>query len=235
MLHVYTKTIRFDALPLWREYHRAIGSRVVATNGCFDVIHRGHVDYLQRARELGDVLIVGLNSDESANNLKKFYPINSQEDRAFVLAGLQAVTFVVIFDDVTARNFLEAAQPTVWAKGGDYTEATLDQEELAIVKKHGGQVAIMPLVNGYSTGRTLRKMEKANAANTLTYAEEAQTAEVLPGDVSRRDEAPATRDGGGELEDPGEDAGSVLRAPESLRAECGVSKGAGISRPADRT
>jgi rfaE bifunctional protein nucleotidyltransferase chain/domain len=232
---VYTKTIRFDALPLWREYHRAIGSRVVATNGCFDVIHRGHVDYLQRARELGDVLIVGLNSDESANNLKKFYPVNSQEDRAFVLAGLQAVTFVVVFDEVTARSFLEAAQPTVWAKGGDYTEATLDQEELAIVKKHGGQVAIMPLVSGYSTGRTLRKMEKANAANTLTYAEEAQAAEVLPGDVSRRDEAPATGAGDSKLEDPGEDAGSVLRAPESLRAECSVPKGAGIPRTPDRT
>jgi rfaE bifunctional protein nucleotidyltransferase chain/domain len=228
---VYIKTIRFDALPLWREYHRAIGSRVVATNGCFDVLHRGHVDYLQRARELGDVLIVGLNSDESANNLKKFYPVNSQEDRAFVLAGLQCVTFVVIFDDITARKFLDAAQPTFWAKGGDYTEATLDQEELAIVKRHGGQVSIMPLVTGYSTGRTLRKMEKANAANTLTYPEETQ---VLPGGVSRRDEAPATGDGDRALEDSGEDAGAVLRAPESL-SECGFSKGAALPRPADRT
>lgn len=221
---MYTKTIRFDALPFWREYHRKMGLTVVATNGCFDVIHRGHVDYLQRARGLGDVLIVGLNSDESANNLKKFYPVNSQEDRAFVLAGLTCVTFVVIFDDVTARKFLENVQPDIWAKGGDYTVESLDQEELDIVRRNGGRAEIMPLVNGYSTGRTLRKMEKANAANTLNYSEEA---EVLSGDVSRRDEAPAASAGGGELEEPGEDAGSVLRAPESL-SERGLSKGPGI-------
>ena len=88
-------------------------------------------------------------------------PTNSLEDRAFIIAGLESVNFVVIFDDVTAKSFLEAVKPDVWVKGGDYTEATLNQEELAIVKNAGGRVAIMPLVQGYSTGRTLRKMEAA--------------------------------------------------------------------------
>jgi rfaE bifunctional protein nucleotidyltransferase chain/domain len=228
---MYTKMIRFDALPKWREYQRLIGQRVVATNGCFDIIHRGHVDNLIRARELGDVLIVGLNSDESANDLKKFYPVNSQEDRAFVMAGLQAVSFVVIFDGVTATNFLDAVEPTTWVKGGDYSEATVNKEELAAVKKHGGSLAIVPLVSGYSTGRTIRKMEK-----NPDYAQvKAQTAEVLPSDVSRRNEAPAPGVGGGPVQPSGEDAGSILRAPESLRPECRVPQGGAVPGVAGRT
>lgn len=209
---MYTKIIRFDALPTWRNYQRLIGNRVVATNGCFDILHRGHVDNLRRAREFGDVLIVGVNSDESANDLKKFYPVNSQEDRAFVLAGLESVTFVVIFDGVTATTFLDAVEPATWVKGGDYTEETVNQEELAVVKKHGGGLAIVPLVTGYSTGRTLRKMEKNPA-----YAQ-VEAPEVLSSDLPRRDEASATDNGGGAVEGPSEDAGSILRARESLRA-----------------
>lgn len=223
--------IRFDALPKWREYQRLIGQRVVATNGCFDIIHRGHVDNLNKARAHGDILIVGLNSDESANRLKGFYPVNSQEDRAFVMAGLEAVTFVVIFDGVTARTFLDAAEPTTWVKGGDYSEATVDQEELAVVKKHGGALAIVPLVTGYSTGRTIRKMEK-----NPDYAQvKAQAPEVLPGDVSRRDEAPAASAGGGPVQSSGEDAGSILRSPESLRPECRVPQSGAIPGVAGRT
>jgi rfaE bifunctional protein nucleotidyltransferase chain/domain len=226
---VLTKIIRFDALPVWRNYQRLIGNRVVATNGCFDILHRGHVDNLTRARQFGDVLIVGLNSDESANDLKKFYPVNSQEDRAFVMAGLEAVSFVVIFDGVTANTFLDAVEPTTWVKGGDYTEATVNQEELAIVKKHGGSLAIVPLISGYSTGRTIRKMEK-----NPEYAQ-AQTPDVLPGDVSRRDEAPAPGAGDRAEPEPGEDAGSILRASESLRPECRVPKSNPVAGATART
>lgn len=198
---------------MWREYHRLMGKTIVATNGCFDILHRGHVDYLNRASQRCEVLIVGLNSDESATKLKGFSPVNSQEDRAFVMAGLQAVSFVVIFDGVTANAFLDSARPNVWVKGGDYSVATLDGEEVETVKKHGGVIEIMPLVAGYSTGRTIRKMEASPAYGK----DKTQKTELLESGVPRRDEAPASDNSGGAVAEPGEDAGSILRSQSSLR------------------
>lgn len=168
--------------------------------------------YLKKARELGDILMVGVNSDRSVRELKgEDRPINTQEDRAAVLAALEMVDQVVVFDDLRADKFLAAVQPDIWVKGGDYTLETLDAQEVEVIRKFG-DVVIIPAVAGYSTTRCLHLIEKA----------ETQAPEILEGSVPRRDEAPAPGGSGGPHASAGEDAGSILRAPESLRAERSV-------------
>lgn len=204
----YSKVIRLDRLPEWRDYQRLTHQKVVATNGCFDILHRGHVACLQKARELGDLLIVGMNSDRAVQQLKgEGRPINTQEDRAYVLAALECVDFVVIFDNVKATDFLIAAQPDTWVKGGDYTLETLDREEVEIVREDGGHIEIIPTLKGYSTTRSLHQLQETKS----------QAPEVLEGSVPRRDAAPASGDSGSLHGGASEDAGSVLRSRESLR------------------
>ena len=129
---------------------RAAGQRVVFTNGCFDILHAGHVRYLAAARVLGDVLILGLNSDASVRRLKgETRPVNSEEDRAEVVGALASVDYVVIFGEDTAEELIAKVQPAVYAKGGDYTLETLP--EARIVEGYGGEVAFIPLVEGKST------------------------------------------------------------------------------------
>ena len=123
---------------------------IVASNGCFDLLHVGHVRYLQAARRLGDALIVGVNADESVRRLKgPERPINTEADRAEVLAALACVDYAVIFGEDTASELLSEIRPDVYAKGGDYTLESLP--EAAIVQQHGGRVALIPLVPGKST------------------------------------------------------------------------------------
>ena len=129
---------------------RAAGARVVFTNGCFDILHAGHVRYLAAARALGDVLILGLNSDASVRRLKgEMRPVNTAEDRAEVVGALKSVDYVVIFGEDTAENLIAKVRPAVYAKGGDYTRETLP--EARIVESYGGEVAFIPLVAGKST------------------------------------------------------------------------------------
>ena len=129
---------------------RAAGQRVVFTNGCFDILHAGHVRYLAAARALGDVLILGLNSDASVRRLKgETRPVNSEADRAEVVGALASVDYVVIFGEDTAEELIAKVQPAVYAKGGDYTLETLP--EACIVESYGGEVAFIPLVEGKST------------------------------------------------------------------------------------
>ena len=129
---------------------RAAGQRVVFTNGCFDILHAGHVRYLAAARALGDVLILGLNSDASVRRLKgETRPVNSEADRAEVVGALASVDYVVIFGEDTAEELIAKGQPAVYAKGGDYTLETLP--EARIVESYGGEVAFIPLVEGKST------------------------------------------------------------------------------------
>ena len=129
---------------------RAAGQRVVFTNGCFDILHAGHVRYLAAARALGDVLILGLNSDASVRRLKgATRPVNSEADRAEVVGALVSVDYVVIFGEDTAEELIAKVQPAVYAKGGDYTLETLP--EARIVESYGGEVAFIPLVEGKST------------------------------------------------------------------------------------
>lgn len=133
--------------------------RLVATNGCFDLLHVGHVRYLQAARELGDALVVGVNGDASVRELKgPLRPLNPERDRAEVLAALACVDYVAIFPEVRATNFLEQAGPAVYVKGGDYTQATLDPEERAALHKLGVAIEIIPFAPGYSTSGIIDRL-----------------------------------------------------------------------------
>jgi len=141
-----------------KELHAA-GKKLVATNGCFDLLHLGHVRYLQAARALGDALAVGLNGDRSVRELKgPGRPINNERDRAEVLAALESVDFVTIFPEVRATRFLEAAAPAIYAKGGDYTADTLDPEERAVLDEFGTRIEIIPFEKGYSTSELLTRI-----------------------------------------------------------------------------
>ena len=143
---------------LKRKGQLAPGHKLVFTNGCFDVLHPGHVDLLTRARALGDSLILGLNSDESVKMLGKGddRPINPAEERAFVLAGLACVDYIVIFHESTPLELIKAARPQVLVKGGDWP---VDQIVGAdVVTKAGGEVHSLPLLEGYSTTAFLERV-----------------------------------------------------------------------------
>ena len=136
---------------------RAKGATVVFTNGCFDVLHAGHVRYLTKARAMGDFLVIGLNSDASVRRLKgDGRPINTEDDRAEVLDALRAVDAVTIFDEPTAEALIEIVRPDVYVKGGDYTLETLP--EAKIVQEYGGRVEFVPLVEGRSTTNVIERI-----------------------------------------------------------------------------
>ncbi len=138
---------------------RAAGKKLVATNGCFDLLHLGHVRYLQAARALGDALVVGLNGDQSVRELKgPGRPINDEKTRVEMLAALECVDLVTIFSEMRATQFLEAAAPAIYAKGGDYSSETLNAEERAILQKLGAEIRIIPLEEGYSTSGLLEHL-----------------------------------------------------------------------------
>jgi rfaE bifunctional protein nucleotidyltransferase chain/domain len=155
------KIIEMDELAEHAMQLRAAGEKLVATNGCFDLLHVGHVRYLQAARRLGDVLAVGLNGDQSVRELKgSGRPINNEGDRAEVLAALECVDFVVIFPEMRAVQFILAAQPAIYAKGGDYTSETLNAEERAALQEVGAEIRIIPFEKGYSTSLLLEQLRK---------------------------------------------------------------------------
>jgi rfaE bifunctional protein nucleotidyltransferase chain/domain len=138
---------------------RAEGKRLVVTNGCFDLLHVGHVRYLRAARSLGDALAVGINGDNSVRELKGAgRPLNGEKDRAEVLAALESVNFVCIFSDVRATSFLETVGPAIYVKGGDYRVETLNAEERAALQKIGADIRIIPFEPGYSTSGLLEKI-----------------------------------------------------------------------------
>jgi rfaE bifunctional protein nucleotidyltransferase chain/domain len=155
------KIITWDRLPEWRAALRVIGKRLVVTNGCFDILHLGHVTYLETARSFGDALLIGVNGDTAVRDLKgKGRPVNSESDRASVLAALESVTGVCIFPEKTMTKFLAAAQPDIYVKGGDYTVETLNQDERRAVESAGGKIKIIPFVPGKSTTGLLEKISK---------------------------------------------------------------------------
>jgi rfaE bifunctional protein nucleotidyltransferase chain/domain len=138
---------------------RAGGKKLVATNGCFDLLHLGHVHYLQAARALGDVLLVGINGDQSAAKLKgPGRPLNNERARAEVVAALECVDFVTIFPELRASRFLEATRPAIYVKGGDYATETLNAEERAVLQKIGAEIRILPFNEGYSTSRLIEQL-----------------------------------------------------------------------------
>jgi len=156
-----SKIIAWDALPAWRLALRAAGRKLVVTNGCFDILHLGHVTYLESARNQGDALLVGINSDASVRELKgPARPVNSESDRAGVLAALASVDGVCVFNERRATNFLAHVQPDIYVKGGDYTLETLDQEERRLVEACGGRIVLLPFVPGKSTTGLIEKISR---------------------------------------------------------------------------
>jgi rfaE bifunctional protein nucleotidyltransferase chain/domain len=136
---------------------RQLGARVVMANGCFDILHAGHVRYLKGARELGDLLVVGVNSDQQVRTLKgPGRPIMPEAERAEIVASLEAVDLVTIFDEPTVEALLLALKPDIHAKGTDYTEDTVPERE--VVRSYGGRVAIVGDPKDHSTSRLIGRL-----------------------------------------------------------------------------
>ena len=140
---------------------RTARKKLVVTNGCFDILHVGHVTYLEAARQQGDALLVGLNSDASVRQLKgEGRPVNPEEDRAAVLAALAAVDAVCVFPEMRAIRFLALAQPEIYVKGGDFTVDQLPAEERDVVQEAGGRIVTLGFVPGKSTTALLEKISR---------------------------------------------------------------------------
>lgn len=149
-----SKIVSFDQIESKRKALE--GKRIVFTNGCFDILHPGHVSYLAQARDLGDLLWIGVNEDASVRRLKgESRPVNSCEDRMFVLAGLSSVDFVSSFAEDTPLEILQKVKPSIHSKGGDYQVETLP--EYQILKEMGADIQILPFVSGKSTTKILEK------------------------------------------------------------------------------
>jgi D-glycero-beta-D-manno-heptose 1-phosphate adenylyltransferase len=164
MTDLQAKIIPLDRLSAWRQSLRQAGHRLVVTNGCFDIVHAGHVLYLTAAKRQGDRLLVGLNSDTSVRQLKgPGRPVNPQEDRALVLAALACVDAVCIFDDLRATRLLRTAEPDLYVKGGDLTPDQIPLEERQAVQAAGGSILIMPHLPGRSTTALLHRLPPREA------------------------------------------------------------------------
>jgi rfaE bifunctional protein nucleotidyltransferase chain/domain len=150
------KILTREQLPATLAEWRAQGRKVVFTNGCFDLLHLGHVDYLEQARQLGDALVVGLNTDASVSCLKPGRPIQDEAARARILASLAFVDAVVLFGEPTPLALIDLVQPDVLVKGDDYSIDGIVGHELVL--NRGGQVLTVPLVPGYSTSRIIAKV-----------------------------------------------------------------------------
>ena len=138
---------------------KAQQKKVVFTNGCFDILHRGHVEYLCQARDFGDVMVLGLNTDSSVKRLGKSpeRPINSEETRATILAGLECIDAIILFDEDTPYDLIKFVQPDVLVKGDDYKAEDIVGYDIVMAK--GGKVATIPLVKGFSTTNLIAKMK----------------------------------------------------------------------------
>ncbi|SHK14816.1 D-glycero-beta-D-manno-heptose 1-phosphate adenylyltransferase [Hymenobacter psychrotolerans] len=150
---------RADLLPLVASW-KAEGQQIVFTNGCFDLLHLGHVDYLEKARHLGDKLVLGLNTDASVSRLKPGRPLQDEVSRARILASLLFVDAVVLFDEQTPLALIEAIVPDILVKGDDYAIDGIVGHE--VVLQNGGQVLTVPLVAGYSTTRIVERVLRSS-------------------------------------------------------------------------
>ncbi|MDZ7370314.1 MAG: D-glycero-beta-D-manno-heptose 1-phosphate adenylyltransferase [candidate division KSB1 bacterium] len=141
---------------------RSTGKKVVWTNGCFDILHAGHVLYLQAAKEQGDILVVGVNSDASVRRNKgPQRPINAERDRLIVLAALECVDYLLLFDDDSPVLLIDQLRPDIYVKGGDYTIDTVNQDERRLVERYGGKIVLIPGVPGLSTSAVIEKILQA--------------------------------------------------------------------------
>lgn len=141
------------------QFVQKLGKKVVFTNGCFDILHTGHAIYLHEAKEKGDLLVVGLNSDDSVKRLKgEGRPIRKEMDRAILLASLESISMVVMFDEDTPERLIKMLKPDVLVKGGDYTLPEIVGADF--VKSYGGEVVIIPFVKGLSSSNIIEKIIK---------------------------------------------------------------------------
>ena len=163
MSHLKTlnsKVYNLDALTNQVEQWKMAGKKVVFTNGCFDIIHRGHIEVLARTADLGEKLIIGLNSDQSIQKLKgKDRPVIDEQSRAILLAALSFVDAIVLFSEDTPLKLISALLPDVLAKGGDYEIETIVGHE--IVQKNGGKVKLVPFVDGFSSTTIIDKIKNS--------------------------------------------------------------------------
>lgn len=156
---IKNKILEGEGLEKWLDECRKNGKKIVFTNGCFDILHRGHVEYLSKAAAFGDVMVVGLNTDASVKRLKgPSRPVNDEYARAFVLAGLEFVSAVVLFDEDTPYNLIKKVQPDFLVKGSDYKPENIVGYDIVTAK--GGKVVTVDLVEGFSTTKTIEKMQK---------------------------------------------------------------------------
>ena len=156
------KLLSLPAAVAWREKLRAEGRRVVLTNGVFDLLHTGHLYYLQQARRLGDALIIALNADASVRALKgPSRPVQSEEQRAYALAALACIDAVVIFREPRLTAEIHALKPDVYCKAGDYTLEKLNPEERAALQAHGARIEFMPFLPGFSTTQLIARIKAA--------------------------------------------------------------------------
>jgi D-glycero-beta-D-manno-heptose 1-phosphate adenylyltransferase len=179
------KILTASTLGPWREQLRGAGRKLVVTNGCFDVLHLGHVTYLQQARDQGDALLVGVTSDAGVRTLKGAgRPLNNEHDRAGVLAALEAVDAVRIFPELDAQAFLQAVRPDVYVKGGDYTLDTINQDERRLLEKLGVQIVILPALPGRSTSALVQRIQAEVATSgDLQSATESPIVVVMPSET----------------------------------------------------
>jgi rfaE bifunctional protein nucleotidyltransferase chain/domain len=155
------KIVTGDQLAAIAQRLRGEGKRLVFTNGCFDLLHVGHVRYLEAARGLGDALAVGINGDDSVRALKGAgRPLNNEGDRAAVVAALRPVDYVVVFAETRATRLLEQICPSIYVKGGDYTPDALNPEERHALECCGSEVRLVPFEQGYSTSDLIARMQK---------------------------------------------------------------------------
>jgi len=155
------KIVSRETLAVLLEEDRRRGRRIVFTNGCFDILHAGHVRYLAQARRLGDVLVVALNTDRSVRAIKgPDRPIVGQEERAFVMAGLESVDYVTFFDDETPLSLIEALQPDILVKGGDWKADGIVGGDF--VRSRGGDVVVLPYLEGASTTNIIEKIRHSS-------------------------------------------------------------------------
>jgi rfaE bifunctional protein nucleotidyltransferase chain/domain len=155
------KIVNPDRLAAIAESLRAQGRKLVLTNGCFDLLHAGHVRYLQAARALGDALAVAINGDDSVRVLKgEGRPLNAEGARAEIVAALACVDYVVTFPEVRVTRLIEKVRPAIYVKGGDYTPDSLHPEERAMLEKAGAEIQILPFEAGHSTSGLIERMKR---------------------------------------------------------------------------
>ena len=152
------KLLEIEELCMRRAALDTAGQRVVLTNGCFDLLHTGHIYFLQRARQLGDTLFVAINSDESVRTLKgPRRPVQSERERAYTLAALDCTTYLFIFRQSRLTNEIGMLRPDVYAKAGDYTLESLDVNERTALQKAGTEIRFLPFLNGFSSTDLIRR------------------------------------------------------------------------------